>query len=100
MASAEGGSRTAIDTTQLQAESKLVVRPGAIGSSVQEPRTHTIEDAFANMGFGKTQILMFFFCGMAFAGYGMEMMLFSYLGPAVRACTASRASVHSSARRL
>ena len=77
-------SSAAFDTTRLEGESKLVVRSAALGASSQEPRKYTIDDAFDNMGFGKTQLLMFFFCGMAWAGDGMEMMLLSYLGPAVR----------------
>jgi hypothetical protein len=43
----------------------------------------TIEEALEHIGFGWTQLIMFFFVGIAWAGDGMEMMLLSYLGPEV-----------------
>lgn len=45
--------------------------------------TFTVEDALEHIGFGRTQVIMFLFVGIAWAGDGMEMMLLSYLGPEV-----------------
>lgn len=45
---------------------------------------YTVEEALEHIGFGRTQIIMFLFVGVAWAGDGMEMMLLSYLGPEVR----------------
>jgi hypothetical protein len=50
----------------------------------EDVKTFTIDDALTQFGFGRTQVLMFFFTGLAWAGDGMEMMLLSYLGPEVR----------------
>jgi hypothetical protein len=46
--------------------------------------TYTVEEALEHVGFGTTQIVMFLFVGIAWAGDGMEMMLLSYLGPEAR----------------
>ena len=45
---------------------------------------YTVEEALEHIGLGRTQIIMFLFVGIAWAGDGMEMMLLSYLGPEVR----------------
>ena len=80
-------SGSVYNTTRLEGESTLC----ASGERKEEddelaaPSTFTLDDAFAHLGFGRTQLLMFFFCGLAWAGDGMEMMLLSYLGPEVRA---------------
>lgn len=77
------GSESIYNTTRLEGESTLYAR-AAPPDSLREPtKTFTIDEAFVHMGFGKTQVLMFFFCGIAWAGDGMEMMLLSYLGPEV-----------------
>lgn len=52
--------------------------------------TFTLEEAFEVLGHGKTQIFLFFFVGIAWAGDGMEMMLLSYLGPEVRRAACAR----------
>jgi hypothetical protein len=79
-------SGSVYDTTRLEGESTLYAQ--RVGDRREEQPstvdTFTIDDAFTHIGFGRTQILMFFFCGMAWAGDGMEMMLLSYLGPEVR----------------
>jgi hypothetical protein len=91
---------TSIYTTRLEGESGLNSRPADPASSYYEQsqyeqsaadissaepaKTFTIDDALTSFGFGRTQVLMFFFTGIAWAGDGMEMMLLSYLGPEVR----------------
>eukprot|EP00892_Ulva_mutabilis_P006923 jgi/Ulvmu1/4602/UM002_0331.1 len=56
---------------------------GDVGGA-PEGASFTIEDALKHIGFGNTQILMFIFVGIAWAGDGMEAMLLSYLGPELR----------------
>lgn len=93
-------SGSVYNTTVLEGESRLNASvPADTGSTetgsrpVQLPaqlpeepaQTFTLNDALNAYGFGRTQIIMFFFCGLAWAGDGMEMLLISYLGPEVRA---------------
>lgn len=81
-------SGSVYNTTRLEGESTLYAyasgEPKEEDGELAAPPTFTIDDAFAHLGFGRTQLLMFFFCGLAWAGDGMEMMLLSYLGPEVR----------------
>ena len=92
-------SESIYNTTRLEGESGLYARPPESTSvsdasrymqqaravpEEDQPKTFTIDEALEHFGFGRTQVLMFFFCGMAWAGDGMEMMLLSYLGPEVR----------------
>ena len=79
----EGESRlnTPADTGSTEAGGRGVQVPSQLP---EEPmQTFTLNDALNTYGFGRTQIIMFFFCGLAWAGDGMEMLLISYLGPEV-----------------
>ncbi|MCO5575652.1 hypothetical protein L7F22_029455 [Adiantum nelumboides] len=44
----------------------------------------TVEDAVESMGFGKFQALVLVYAGMAWVADAMEMMLLSFVGPAVQ----------------
>lgn len=55
----------------------------AVAAAVPREK-YTVEEALVHIGFGRTQVIMFLFVGIAWAGDGMEMMLLSYLGPEVR----------------
>lgn len=45
---------------------------------------YTVTDAIDASGFGKFQLMMLLFTGLAWMGDAMEMMLLSFLGPSVR----------------
>ncbi|KAK8485222.1 hypothetical protein V6N11_021392 [Hibiscus sabdariffa] len=47
--------------------------------------TFTVDDALLYMGFGKFQILVLAYAGMGWISEAMEMMLLSFIGPAVQA---------------
>ena len=44
----------------------------------------TVDEAIDGAGFGRFQLVMLFFTGLAWMGDAMEMMLLSFLGPSVR----------------
>ena len=44
----------------------------------------TVDQAIDGAGFGRFQLVMLFFTGLAWMGDAMEMMLLSFLGPSVR----------------
>lgn len=46
--------------------------------------TFTVDDALSAMGFGKFQILVLAYAGMGWISEAMEMMLLSFIGPAVQ----------------
>lgn len=46
--------------------------------------TYTVNDALDRVGFGKFQILMACFVGLAWSADAMEMMLLSFIGPSMR----------------
>ncbi|CAN6444894.1 unnamed protein product [Victoria cruziana] len=46
--------------------------------------SYTVDDALAALGFGKFQMLLLAYAGMGWAAEAMEMMLLSFVGPAVR----------------
>lgn len=45
---------------------------------------YTVDQAVDGAGFGKFQVMMLCFTGLAWMGGAMEMMLLSFLGPSVR----------------
>lgn len=49
-----------------------------------ESRTYTVDDALAAVGFGKFQILVLGYAGMGWISEAMEMMLLSFVGPALQ----------------
>ena len=51
---------------------------------VGDGQEYTVEDAMNTVGFGKYHWFLVFFAGMAWMGDAMEVMILSYLGPAVR----------------
>lgn len=46
--------------------------------------TYTVDDALIAMGFGKLQYLVLAYAGMAWVSEAMEMMILSFVGPAVK----------------
>lgn len=46
--------------------------------------TFTVDDALLHMGFGKFQMLVLAYAGMGWVSEAMEMMLLSFIGPAVQ----------------
>ncbi|KNA05310.1 hypothetical protein SOVF_191640, partial [Spinacia oleracea] len=46
--------------------------------------TYTVDDALVTMGFGKLQYLVLAYAGMAWVSEAMEMMILSFVGPAVK----------------
>ncbi|KAK9821616.1 hypothetical protein WJX81_008270 [Elliptochloris bilobata] len=46
--------------------------------------TYTVGEAIDQIGFGRFQVVLLLYCGCAWAADAMEMMLLSFLGPAVR----------------
>ena len=46
--------------------------------------TYTVDDALNHLGFGRYQVFMLVYTGMAWTSDAMEMMLLSFIGPAVR----------------
>ncbi|GMH17539.1 hypothetical protein Nepgr_019380 [Nepenthes gracilis] len=51
----------------------------------EERQRYTIDEALVEMGFGKFQILVLAYAGMGWVSEAMEMMLLSFVGPAVQA---------------
>ncbi|KAI3510516.1 hypothetical protein L1887_17573 [Cichorium endivia] len=49
-----------------------------------ESRTYTVDDALAAVGFGRFQILVLAYAGMGWISEAMEMMLLSFVGPALQ----------------
>ncbi|KAL4562162.1 hypothetical protein LXL04_034356 [Taraxacum kok-saghyz] len=49
-----------------------------------ESGTYTVDDALAVVGFGKFQILVLAYAGMGWISEAMEMMLLSFVGPALQ----------------
>ncbi|KAK7815064.1 organic cation/carnitine transporter 7 [Quercus suber] len=49
-----------------------------------EAPKYTVEEAIAAMGFGKFQILVLAYAGMGWISEAMEMMLLSFVGPALQ----------------
>lgn len=49
----------------------------------ESPR-YTIDEALVSMGFGNYQILVLVYAGMGWVSEAMEMMLLSFVGPAVQ----------------
>ncbi|RAL42669.1 hypothetical protein DM860_009176 [Cuscuta australis] len=49
-----------------------------------ERNGYTVEEALVTMGFGKFQVLVLIYAGMGWISEAMEMMLLSFVGPAVR----------------
>ena len=49
-----------------------------------ETPKYTVEEAIAAMGFGKFQILVLAYAGMGWISEAMEMMLLSFVGPALQ----------------
>ncbi|RAL42670.1 hypothetical protein DM860_009177 [Cuscuta australis] len=45
---------------------------------------YTVEEALVTMGFGKFQVLVLIYAGMGWISEAMEIMLLSFVGPAVR----------------
>lgn len=52
-----------------------------MGDGSQE---YTVDEALVSMGFGKFQILVLAYAGMGWVSEAMEMMLLSFVGPAVQ----------------
>ena len=52
-----------------------------MGDDTQE---FTIDEALISMGFGKFQIYLLAYAGMGWIAEAMEMMLLSFIGPAVQ----------------
>lgn len=49
-----------------------------------ESNAYTVEEALVTMGFGKFQVLVLIYAGMGWISEAMEMMLLSFVGPAVQ----------------
>lgn len=47
-------------------------------------QSYTVDDALLALGFGKFQVFVMLFAGMGLASDAMEMMLLSFIGPAVQ----------------
>ncbi|KAK9757056.1 hypothetical protein RND81_01G137300 [Saponaria officinalis] len=50
-----------------------------------DTQKYTVDDALVAMGFGKFQLLLLAYAGMGWISEAMEMMLLSFIGPAVQA---------------
>lgn len=46
--------------------------------------TYTVDEALSSLGFGNFQIFVLLYAGMGSASEAMEMMLLSFVGPAVQ----------------
>lgn len=46
--------------------------------------TYSVDDAILKMGFGKLQYLVLGYAGMGWIAEAMEMMILSFVGPAVK----------------
>ena len=51
----------------------------------EDTQKYSIDDALTATGFGKFQILLLAYAGMGWVSEAMEMMLLSFVGPAVQA---------------
>ncbi|CAN4085060.1 unnamed protein product [Withania somnifera] len=49
-----------------------------------ESRTYTVDEALVALGFGNFQVLVLIYAGMGWISEAMEMMLLSFVGPAVQ----------------
>lgn len=47
-------------------------------------KTYTVDEALVAMGFGYFHVLVFGYAGMAWISEAMEMMLLSFVGPALQ----------------
>ncbi|KAH9662150.1 Organic cation/carnitine transporter 7 [Citrus sinensis] len=52
--------------------------------SDDEKQTYTVDEAIVTMGFGKFQLCVLAYAGMGWISEAMEMMLLSFVGPAVQ----------------
>lgn len=50
----------------------------------EDSQTYTVDEALESVGFGKFQILVLAYAGMGWISEAMEMMLLSFVGPAVQ----------------
>lgn len=50
----------------------------------EESRTYTVDEALVALGFGNFQVLVLIYAGMGWISEAMEMMLLSFVGPAVQ----------------
>ncbi|KAG0470674.1 hypothetical protein HPP92_016770 [Vanilla planifolia] len=48
------------------------------------PQTYTVDDALVSLGFGKFQVLVLLYSGVAYAAEAMEVMILSFIGSAVQ----------------
>ncbi|KAL2943162.1 Organic cation/carnitine transporter 7 [Bienertia sinuspersici] len=46
--------------------------------------TYTVDDALVKMGFGRLQYLVLAYAGMGWVAEAMEMMILSFVGPALK----------------
>ncbi|KAJ8763496.1 hypothetical protein K2173_002379 [Erythroxylum novogranatense] len=51
----------------------------------EKGQTYTVDEALASLGFGKFQVLVLVYAGMGWVSDAMEMMILSFIGPAVKA---------------
>lgn len=54
------------------------------GSNIGARKTFTVEDAIREVGFGQYQLWLLAYAGMSWTAEAMEMMLLSFVGPAVQ----------------
>ena len=47
-------------------------------------KSYSVDDALSALGFGKFQVLVLMYAGMGWVSEAMEMMLLSFVGPAVQ----------------
>ncbi|GMP35248.1 hypothetical protein CsSME_00007768 [Camellia sinensis var. sinensis] len=52
--------------------------------TVDENQTYTVDEAILAVGFGNFQVLVLLYAGMGWVSEAMEMMLLSFVGPAVQ----------------
>ncbi|KAI8018540.1 Organic cation/carnitine transporter 7 [Camellia lanceoleosa] len=52
--------------------------------TVDENQTYTVDEAILGVGFGNFQVLVLLYAGMGWVSEAMEMMLLSFVGPAVQ----------------
>ncbi|KAL7221952.1 hypothetical protein ACSBR1_023815 [Camellia fascicularis] len=52
--------------------------------TVDENQTYTVDEAIRAVGFGNFQVLVLLYAGMGWVSEAMEMMLLSFVGPAVQ----------------
>lgn len=49
-----------------------------------ERQSYTVDEALTSMGFGKFQYLVFAYAGLGVFAEAMEVMILSFIGPAVK----------------